>query len=137
MENFTRIDQNTRTFLTAQVAALKADLIQHPEVANGWTGRGQGCSALVSVDYQCPKPQKNVEGTITISINRGGVMRDGASCTTGVRRLNAILLEELANHELDFVFELGRRETDDDFHTWTATFNMDLYAEYIESIEAA
>lgn len=128
MTTFTRITQSDRTFFTAAVRGLKDALVAHTELANGWTGRGRGCTALVTVEYQCAKPQMGVEGTITISINRGDVMRGEQSCSTGIRRMNQIVREELEAQELDSFFDLGRTESDDDFHTFTATFDMSRYS---------
>ena len=113
---------------SAGVKALKEALIAHPELGNGWTGRGQGCTALVTVEYQCAKPKAGVDGTITISINRGNILRSLKSCKTGVRRITEIVKDALAKQGLDTFFDLGKTMKDDDFFTFTSTFNMDEYS---------
>ena len=82
----TRMDQATRTFITAALAQVKYELIS--TIADGWTGKGRGCTPGIVWNYQCPTQKNNMNGTITLVVNRDKANKGIRHC---VNALNAAL----------------------------------------------
>lgn len=120
MSNITRINQETRNWLTSSSKEMKAALINHAEVGNGWTGRGRGCTPAVTLEYQCPTPSNDMDGWMQIVINR-------EHCQTGIRRLKEIVAELFSEFELNGLFLVETPTNEDGFVTFIASFDLEAY----------